>query len=1236
MKRHRFLPRQSLVTFACASLVALNVRAQGDVDRPLPNVMLLVDTSGSMEWTADGPEFPVCNPGDPNDENEKSRWIDLVEVMTGSFENYSCFPMDRSSTEFVDEFSLDGKRPYDWGYINPYHRVVSNDCTVGPGPLPSASDPFSFPENSVTTFPFTAPNEVQRPGNLSAHTGCSGFDQATDGVLDIFQEKVRFGLMTFDTHVDSGVGYTESGTNYEDGINGTWSYFLNNTPVDGRPANCATDQMQELGARNAAAPPWEGRMVAFGSPDAPGSELQQRNEQIQQVLMGTRPYGATPIAALLEDAKQFFWHDNSSDPTDRSGDPDDFGPRDDPSTKLPECRRNLIILLSDGEPNLDLRPFCENSEAGGRCPYSRPEETAWDLLHNPPNDPDQFVETVVIGFALDEVQVDGGTIGCADLTDDHCSDNPSDRSIQACCTLNKIAAAGGTPNDDGTSKKAYFPQNSKELRRTFSNILADVTTTLTTRTSAAFAAAGSSAADGSHQFSSSFAPVLEQPWRGNLTRTRIICEDGAPEEQEVDPASGDDFAANLNSGVGAPRQFITVIPEYSSANTIRPRLSIDADGLGVLGGTQTPALEAAAIVSEISADDMDVDEEDCDGLTALACRDAIMRWTVGLSNAEDEHRCPVPDSDDCNLFGAIYHSTPRVVSGRPSEFLRDESYEAFVTEQVGKERPSVLYTSTADGMLHAFKTASQSAEPEDQVNQKENNELWAFFPPAVLPVLQAQYPSTPATLLDGKPIVRDVPARLNGSQLFLERTFAQASTGEGTWKTVLVQSFGQGLVGSGYFAVDVTDPEVDEGGPGFLWQLTRDADGDELFGAGGTPTITHVFLKPSSSDPGTEVAVAILPGGDGGSRTGADTTAGPLMEPENEDFAPKTRVNLYAGSVEARSLTVVRLDTGEILRTFRAEAHPSIANSRTTVVDIPAPIVGQPAAFPASPGAVADRVFVGDRDGRIWRLDVSSDNPENWDFKVFFDAYYDRPIEDRQPIETAPILSVDTIGQITVAATTGEQRLQTAEDGQINRVVSLTEQLSADNEFQAKVNWIEQLGCESSCGEDEHRGERVTGPMSLFGSTLYFATSVPAEATASECGVGYARVWGVHYTLSRDEAQQAEFIDPLNGPAGALPLPLNASTAPKSTELEPGVVFGVSIEQQPTCSVENEDFSGDPYLGGYGEHTSIASINPGKFQLVYQVGGVTTASSNQVTTTKVELDTPPNSVRIDSWAPIFE
>lgn len=1215
--------------FTALALASGSALAQGDVERPLPNVLFLVDTSGSMEFKSEGDVLPTCNPGSPSQTNDKSRWIDLVEVMTGTFENYSCFAMDRSTDSFRSEFALGGVDPYDFNYTLPFNRPLSNNCLVGPGVIPAT--PHAFPTNAVNTFSFTAPSTVTRPTDLASHAGCSAFSQAADGVLDVFKEKIRFGLMTFDTHPDAGTGFPAGAVDHQDGVDGTWSYFLN-APIVGRPAECLVDQPQEVGARNAAAPPWEGRMVAFGPSDASGSAIAQRNEYVQRVLLSTRPYGATPIAGLLEDAKEFLWNDATLDPLDLSTSPDDFGPRNDPFTKLPECRRNIVILLSDGEPNLDLRPYCENTAQGGKCPYERPEDIAWDLYHNPPNDADQFAEVYVIGFALSRVTPQGSPeIGCAELEDEHCTENPTNRAIQACCTLNKIAAAGGKPNSDGSARKAYFPENRVELRRAISAILSDQVTNLTTRTAASFT---STAGGGSFQFSSGFKPIPEAPWQGTLTRTRVECEDGEPQHRPVDVTKGDDFAANLNSGLGPSRNFYTFLPEADARNSVRPHNTSTADGLSNVGGTMTGALSASQLVQDVPLSVTEIGAQDCETGVAQTCHEAILGWSVGLTNVEGESRCSSLGGSGCSLLGAIYHSTPRVVPGRPAEFLRDESYEAFALAQQQAERPSVLYTASIDGQLHAFKVASPSSEETEQVSSLQNNELWSFIPPAVFPVLRSQYPITPATLLDGAPVVRDVVS-IDADGPF-ERSAIDAQSGAGAWRTVLAMGFGKGQVEGGYFALDVTNPVIADGGPRFLWQLTRDADDEPLFGTGGTPLITTVFVNTTSSG-AREVPVAVLPGGDQGSRTGALTSAGPRLDTKQDIFASANQVNAYSGATEARSLTIVRLDTGRILRTFRPALPTSeIAAGVTTVVDIPAPITGQPAAFPAAAGAVADRIFVGDREGRMWRIDVSNANPAQWTMDVFFDAYYDKSASARQPIELAPVVSVDDIGQITVVAATGEQQVQTAADGMLNRVFSLTETLSDSHQFQADVNWIQTLGCDGECGAGQSRGERVTGPLSLFGGSVYFATSSPMETLSGMCGSGTARIWGVHYTQSLDEYNDASDPDPLSGPAGALPDPDGIGDPPVATDPQPGLIFGVAIEQQPTCSAEAETFTDDPYLGGYGDHSAITSINPGGFFLVYQTGNVSGSSTTQPPTTRLQLKTPRNTVFIDSWAPIFE
>ncbi|MEY4547558.1 MAG: hypothetical protein RL685_3753, partial [Pseudomonadota bacterium] len=444
--------------------------------------------------------------------------------------------------------------------------------------------------------------------------------------------------------------------------------------------------------------------------------------------------------------------------------------------------------------------------------------------------------------------------------------------------------------------------------------------------------------------------------------------------------------------------------------------------------------------------------------------------------------------------------------------------------------------------------------------------------------------------------------------------------------------FGEGAVDGGYFALDVTRPELDDGqGPRFLWQLTRSTTDARLFGNGGTPLITTVYLQ-SGSDPPREVAVAVLPGGDIGPTSSVAVGATPpALAVTPTDFATTRTAGLnYTGADRARSLTIVRLDTGEVVRTFRPIAMGFNASVLTTTA-IPAPITGQPVAFPPNTGAVADRIFVGDRDGRLWRVDVSSQNPANWEMKVFFDAFYDN--KPSQPVILPPMVSTDDDGAVTVAFATGDQQVTAADSTMVNRVVSLTERLDLlSNSFQAKVNWVHDLGS----------GYRVTGPMALYNRALYYSASKPPDATGTTCNRGSSSVFGVHYI------QPKTVNRPDTGPS-----PLTVGGLIEIDTRAPGMIFGVSVQPDPSCSSAAVLVGGDDSFG-YGASLMPERAKEGKVYLAYSVSGATASSSSGsgsgsgsggVTTTqttagigeaKLELTAPSAPVTFESWGLLYE
>jgi type IV pilus assembly protein PilY1 len=1198
-------------TLGAALAAARLAAAQADVNPPLPNVLLLVDTSGSMEYESGSTDYPDCSP-DGNGPNERSRWIELVEVLTGSIADYRCQKMNRRDAGFRTEYGLAGRDPYDVITETPYHRPLSGTCTPGPGNLPPVENAYAWPDEAI---------RPHRYYDRSADCSWEGA-QAQDGLLDVFRDQVRFGLMTFDTEPSPETGVSNLTANYALGMQGTWSYFLESAHR-GAPTGCATLADMEVGARNAAAPPWEGRMVAFGDPT---EEPVIRNSWIQQILLSTRPFGATPIAGMLDDARDFLWNDTSPDPLDPSR---PFGPSTDPYMN-DGCRLNTIILLSDGEPNLDLRPDCElDGSPEGVCPYDQtPEQVAFDLANAA--DPNKRTQTFVIAFALPTVEVNGVPVLCKDLTDTdltgtggRCAMHPDNQQLQACCTLNRIAFNGST-------ERAFFPTNMDELRSALSEVLSEILGSASSRTLPVFSnASGSGSAAAAYRFYSSFSARSFYLWQGILERQRYRClpVDGemVAVPQDISRNDGDDFIYNVNANP-AGRKFYSVQGAdvggaIHSEHSVRPADSI-ADGVGSYSGTQYYG-EAEAFVTATSPAAMGITDANCADGDATYCRNLYLRWVVGLDNNSPFHRCEVPGAADCNLVGDIFHSTPAIVD-RPSGRIRDESYARFAAEQA--ERPLVLYTSTNDGFLHAFKV---------EVTQPINNELWAFAPPAVLPALRSQYPGAHQLLLDGAPVVQDVPAiEVNGAYRF-ERSADAARAGSTTWRTVLLQAFG-GARG-GYFAVDVTEPDpAAGGGPRFLWQLTKTSSGQPIFGLrGGNPIITTLFFDTSSLSGGSagarEVAVAILPGGIGGVPNG-DVQRAQADHPGIDPLGtPRPRINAYpTDGIGARSLTIVRLDTGEIVRTFRqstADAPSGLPTNRIIISPIDSPITGTPAAFPASLGAIADRVYVGDSDGVLWRADLSSTNPDDWEMRMFLDSYRNQAPDAGQPIMTQPVVSVDDQGEVVVVFSTGDQEVFSAPAEMKNYIWSLTETVDPnDGSVQSKVNWYSELV----------GGERVAGPINLFMGSLFFSTFQPEPDTSSSvCATGNSRIWGMHYAepaVAEDLSQGGQHRLPNPDQQGDFIQVLDNTHALLDDN---ATIFGVGVTQVPTCSNESE--VADDFIGAGAMHTTATSVTPGAFQLVMHTGSAGTATAGgQARVQTIDLPTPHAYPRIDSWAAIVE
>lgn len=1375
----------------------------GSAGRPLPNVLLLVDNSGSMERKPDN-QPPTCKPGDGT--SEINRWGMLLQALTGSFQPYfSCAAVPRTSgSDFVKRYSIAGKEPYDVDYFLPYHQPMTGSteadaCVMSPWKLPGTTAGVGsaqvshgsgiatdYPDDAIVAYKFKQLG-TGLPASLIDTNKCT-FDQSNDGQLDVSKAYARFALMTFDSLTDGETGATGSyGAQQIDGANpfkGQWSYhrdatnefFSSCSPFTNPGCNdsiigamgapgttpACSPTPQEVGARNAAAPPWEGRLIGFADPDATLYDLDAQNAQIQQTLLATRPYGATPIDGLMDDARNYLFHDQ-------------HGPKDDPY----KCRDKYIILLTDGAPNLDLRPSC--TAANGVCPYPRTAGDIADQMFNHASD-DKKVTTFVIGFSVNGVDTAASNDGfpseydnstpakgrnckawfdgaAASATNDYdaakamqdvcyapLTKPPPGTTGDACCKLNDVALLG-------SGMGAFFAESQADIVLAFGRIMANIIHSASTKTipafapatqfsSAAFAAEGGTTAS-SAQFIASYIPSSQTPWAGELDRTRFLCKaDSGPlasTAQPPDPNLGDFQSENLAVQTNHNKRVILsvladkVSDDIDSSATIRPFVGT-GDGIGAPGSGAT-TYEGKEVVMK----NYDLLHSETDWPTALGindktcrrgravkkgvgagrgtaivpaltdpkeCTDVVWGFATAYPNklsfagyddfnvrcngdTATEGTCSITPKDcspqtggcptgetcipKCAAMGAVYHSTP-AISPAPSGLLREEGFRNYQAKYA--KRRTVMYAATTDGLLHAFDAMLQHKADDSNLH-----ELWAFAPPAVLPNLASNYPGGNQVLLDGAPVVKEV---------VWDRKMDQLGSAA-KWHTTLVA--GLGTLG-GYYALNVTDADCSDGlgtdtcytkyqspskglpgdvglpdaagndttpkpGPHFLWQLTDiPAESTEpgkivrestlgtpkakmtaLFGRNtSTPAIGMVQIKNGSVE--RQIGVAILPGGyddppvKGGECIRMAKAVGTVDISDTTNGSIRSNVRQWAkggcgAPVPGRNLTIVRLDTGEVIRVFgRKQDTPQRLQDKLpggglleTAFD--SPIVGTPVVYPDQPGVPIQKIFVGDADGTLWRIDVRSTDPSDWKAYLFADLIGNASSANAaasQPIQVPPVLSTDDAGNVIVNVATGDQESIVANDSLENFVYSIRESLNGPK---AEILWYKRL----------NNAERVTGPMTVFDKTLYFATYQPIRPTDSSSAScdspGKASLWGMHYTDVKESIASANGgLDRWCKVVDAAGVCTGNNYVDKE-EQGKDLIPGVALTASQACVT-------DGATDEYG-NTAFSQITQAQYSLSFGIARPNDAGHKaQAARSSVQRQLPRMATKISSWSLVLE
>ena len=401
-----------------------------------------------------------------------------------------------------------------------------------------------------------------------------------------------------------------------------------------------------------------------------------------------------------------------------------------------------------------------------------------------------------------------------------------------------------------------------------------------------------------------------------------------------------------------------------------------------------------------------------------------------------------------------------------------------------------------------------------------------------------------------------------------------------------------------------------------------------------------------------EVAVAILPGGtsavqnsdcardtgDANKQAGLANITGTVRSKVHCWGTPNT-IN------PSRSVTIVRLSDGKVLQSLRG--HTSVngvftddgptfaaAVASKKYVGFDSPMVGTPIPFPNGTGVVSNRVYVGDADGTLWRLDLSSTDPLAWNAQIAWDGHSLQSDTANgltgQPIATPPVLSVDSLGNTVILFSTGDQQIFTSTNGVQTRVWSVLEKPSGAV-FKTSENWHIDLTDTLAWASAAGAGARVVGPMSLFNSALYFSVFVPNPAGSPVCdaanGDGTGYIWAVDYVKDDSPNNAKRPVQRWD--------PVVAATKPYWTDpsMKGATPFGVAVTQTPSCmSVTNTQ---DAYVGS---HTSVGNASAASYSLVMQTGAKGGSKQNgaPLSTFTKGLAAPKRMSRMDSWASVVE
>jgi type IV pilus assembly protein PilY1 len=612
------------------------------------------------------------------------------------------------------------------------------------------------------------------------------------------------------------------------------------------------------------------------------SPIEEAREATRSVVNGLTADDSTPLSEALYEATQYYRGGNVvygnaspvySVPASRTG-----GSAGSSTYRSPleaACSRNVIILLTDGEPTQDTgavnqltpelpgfagltgRSQCDGS-GDGAC-LDDLAEYLYKADLDPLTDGQQNVITHTIGFQLDLP------------------------------LLAETARRGGG--------QYYLVDDTATLATALSGIVLSVYDSASSFAAPAVPVnafnRGLSAGD---VYLSVFAPSERARWPGNLKKYRVaggelVGRDGEPVLDPVtgffNPGAWSFWSSEPDGGEVRRGGAASRLPEWSGR-----RLYTDVAGEN-LGSTANRV--STGNTTGITAERLGV---------PAAERENVIEWALGR------------DVRDEDLDGD---------SNETRRDMGDPLHVQPVTVTYGGTADSpdtLVFLATNDGYLHAF-------------DGEDGSERWAYVPGELLPRLYTLYRNEP------------VAARTYGLDGELE-LHIQNDDGRpgisGNERALLL--FGMGRGGRSVYALDVTNPAA----PTLRWRVRGGDPGFEDLGQ--TWSRPQVIRVDTGSGPREVVLFS------GGYDSGQDGST-------------------YRTDSVGNALYLVDLDTGSLIWSA-GHATRALGDHNLKLERMEHSIPAAPRVVDLNQDGLADRFYVGDTGGRLWRFDIANgqSNPD--------------------------------------------------------------------------------------------------------------------------------------------------------------------------------------------------------------------------------------------------------------------